>query len=277
MNNHKSFNARLRKTQQKSNSLLCVGLDTDVSRMPAILRGKRNAALDFNRRIIDATHDLVCSYKLNLAFYEALGESGWKILEKTLAYIPRHIISIGDAKRGDVGNTAQMYAKALFVELTFDACTVSPYMGGDSVEPFLGNKAKGVFVLAVTSNHGSMDFQQLKIKGSPLYEYVVRCATQWNAHGNCGLVVGATHPRQLNRVRAIAPDLPLLIPGIGAQGGDLKAAIKHGCDKSGLMAVINASRSIIYADSGKDFAKAARTAALHLRNDINAYRELFFS
>lgn len=271
-----NFHKSLRKAQGKSNSLLCVGLDTDIRKIPVFMREKKNPILEFNQRIIEATHDLVCSYKLNLAFYEALGQRGWHTVHKTLAHIPPGIITIGDAKRGDIGNTAELYASALFDDFNFDACTVSPYMGKDSVEPFLRNAGKGVFVLAVTSNPGSMEFQHLKVKGRALYEHVIERVVQWNTKNNCGLVVGATRPEQLKRVRSIAPELPFLIPGIGTQGGDLRASIKYGCDKNGQMAIINASRSIIYASSGKDFAQAARNAALKLRGDINAHREEFF-
>ncbi|MGH2567402.1 MAG: orotidine-5'-phosphate decarboxylase, partial [Bacteroidota bacterium] len=230
--------------------------------------------LTFNRRIIDATHDLVCAYKLNLAFYEALGDGGWRVMEKTLEHIPRGIITIGDGKRGDIGNTAERYAAALFDELGFDAATVNPYMGYDSIEPFLRRKERGVFLLALTSNPGSRDFQSLNVTGRPLYERVVQAAVKWNAKKNLGLVVGATHPRELRRIRGLAPDLPILIPGIGKQGGDLKSAVRYGCTKRGDLAIINASRNILYASRGRDFERAARRAAVRLRDEIRHYQKI---
>ena len=262
--------------QRKSGSLLCIGLDTDIARIPKNLARGSDPVADFNRRIIDATSDLVCAYKLNLAFYEAGGERGLRSLQKTLAHIPDGIITIGDGKRGDIRNTSELYARALFVELGFDACTVSPYMGRDSVEPFLRNRAKGVFVLAMTSNPGAEDFQHLRIAGRPLHEHVMESVVKWNTRQNCGLVVGATRPRQLERARMIAPDMPFLIPGVGAQGGDTKASVRHGCDRHGEMAIMNAGRSIIYASSGRDFARAARASATRLHEEICTYRRRFF-
>ncbi|MCI0706442.1 MAG: orotidine-5'-phosphate decarboxylase [Ignavibacteriae bacterium] len=267
-----TFQQRIRTVQQKSNSLLCIGLDTDAKLLPRHLGRSADAVLSFNRRIIDATHDLACAYKLNLAFYESLGEKGWRVMEKTLEHIPRGVITVGDGKRGDIGNTAERYAQALFSELGFDAVTVNPYMGYDSVEPFLRDKSKGVFLLALTSNPGSKDFQRLNVGSRPLYERVVQTAVKWNTKKNIGLVVGATHPRELQRVRTLAPDMPILIPGIGKQGGDLKSAVQYGCAKKGYLAVINASRSIIYASRGKDFAQAARQEAMKLREEINRHR-----
>ena len=271
-----NFTQRLRHAQEERASLLCIGLDTDRAKIPGALAGEPDPVFAFNRQIIDATRDLVCAYKLNLAFYEALGEHGWETLRRTLAHIPEGIITIGDAKRGDIGNTASLYAASLFGVYAFDACTVNPYMGRDSVEPFCANPERGVFLLAVTSNPGARDFQHLKVRGRPLYDHVVRKARSWNVHTNIGLVVGATRPRQLQSVRALVPTMPLLIPGIGAQGGDLRQAVRHGCDQGGFLAVINVSRSVIYASGAEDFATAARQAALSLRDDINRYREEFF-
>jgi len=269
-----SFLKRLRTSQKKSGSLLCIGLDTDAALIPRHLGRSAGAVLSFNRRIIDATHDLVCAYKLNLAFYEALGDRGWRIIEKTLEHIPRGIVTIGDGKRGDIGNTAERYATSLFDELGFDAATVNPYMGYDSIEPFLRYNDRGVFLLALTSNRGSRDFQRLRVNGRPLYERVVQSAVRWNAKKNIGLVVGATHPKELRRVRALAPEMPILIPGIGKQGGDLKSAVLFGCTKRGDLAIINASRSIIYASRGKDFAAAARREAIKLRDEINRCKNI---
>jgi len=194
------------------------------------------------------------------------------MLRRTLSCIPENIITIGDAKRGDIGNTAAMYAQALLTDLGFRATTVNPYMGFDSVEPFLRDPERGAFVLAVTSNPGAKDFQYLKVGTRRLYERVIRKVQSWNTKGNCGLVVGATRPAELRRIRAMVPDMPILIPGIGAQGGDLKSAVRYGCTRDGLLALINASRSILYASSGEDFADAARREATRLRDDINRYR-----
>ncbi len=271
-----TFYQKLRSIQRKNNSLLCIGLDTDINKIPEFLFEYGDPIFEFNRRIIDATKDIVCAYKLNLAFYESTGEHGWYTVHQTLARIQEEIVAIGDAKRGDIGNSAELYAKEIVDDYEFAACTVNPYMGWDSVKPFLKNARQGAFILAVTSNPGSKDFQYLKVKGKPLYEEVVAKTKKWNRKKNCGLVVGATHPKDLRRVRTLAPDMPLLIPGIGAQGGDLKSAVRYGCDKNGEMAIINVSRSIIYASNGADFAQAARKAALHLREKINKYRATYF-
>jgi orotidine-5'-phosphate decarboxylase len=268
-----AFYDRIRAIQRTNNSLLCIGLDTDATKIPASLRTHPEPVVEFNRRIIEATHDLACAYKLNLAFYEVLGARGWHAIQETLRFIPPGVITIGDAKRGDIGNTAEMYAEALLTGHGFTASTVSPYMGKDSVEPFLREPDRGAFILAVTSNPGAKDFQYLEVKGRPLYEHVIARVKRWNTNNNCGLVVGATRPAELRRIRALVPGMPLLIPGIGAQGGDLRSAVRFGCDKRGEMAIINASRSIMYASAGADFADAARAAARKLRDDMNAYRE----
>jgi orotidine-5'-phosphate decarboxylase len=266
-----SFTQRLCQVQIKQNSLLCIGLDVDEDKIPAHLQSMENPAIEFNRQIIEATHDLVCAYKPNLAFYEAMGESGITTLQETLKFIPKSVLSIGDGKRGDIGNTAERYAKSLFYDFGFDSVTVNPYMGFDSVEPFLTNPEKGVFILALTSNSGSKDFQRLKVGTKPLYEKVVHTAKKWNMNQNIGFVVGATHPKELQCIRKIVPDMPILIPGIGKQGGDLKSAIRYGCNKHGQLAVINASRSIIYASSGKDFAEAARAEAKKMVEEMRMH------
>jgi orotidine-5'-phosphate decarboxylase len=271
-----NFTQRLRKIQRKSNSLLCIGLDTDINQIPEYLFEYGDPIYEFNRRIIDATRDLVCAYKINLAFYEATGEHGWYTIHQTLARIPEEIITIGDAKRGDIGNSADYYARLLVDDYEFAASTVNPYMGEDSVKPFLKNSHQGAFILALTSNPGARDFQYLKSGGKPLYQHVIAHARKWNTKKNCGLVVGATRPKELQQIRSTVPDMPILIPGIGAQGGDLKSAVRYGCDKHGELAVINASRSIIYASANNDFAAAARTAAVALRDEINSYRQMFF-
>ncbi|MGB2869426.1 MAG: orotidine-5'-phosphate decarboxylase [Bacteroidota bacterium] len=272
-----NFTQRLRETQRRTDSLLCVGLDTDVEQLPTSLRRDARGVLEFNKRMIEATADLVCGYKLNLAFYEALGEAGWKAMRETLRLISKDLISIGDGKRGDIGNTSEQYARSLFDELYFDAVTVNPFMGFDSVEPFIRDESRGAFILALTSNPGSKDFQRLKTGTRPLFEAVVRAASKWNSKKNIGLVVGATHSKDLRRIRKLAPGLPFLIPGVGKQGGDLQSAIQWGCDRNGLLGVINASRSILYASKGKDFASAARNEATKLRDEIRKYQDKLFA
>ncbi len=271
------FINKLRRVQRKNKSLLCIGLDTDPAKLPRHLGKSGSAVVRFNQSIVEATSDLVCAYKLNLAFYEALGERGWSVIRETLAAIPQTIITIGDGKRGDIGNTAKQYAHALYDTLQFDAATVNPYMGYDSVEPFIQSDDRCAFVLALTSNEGSTDFQRLTFRGRPLYEMVVQAAVKWNTKNNVGLVVGATHPKELQPIRALSPLMPILIPGVGKQGGDLESAVRFGCDAGGDLAIINASRSILFASSGKDFAAAARNEALQLRNQIQIYRKRFFS
>ena len=261
------FSDKLLNTSRKNKSWLCIGLDPDPELMPGV------DVLQFNKAIIEATCDLVCAYKPNLAFYEALGTEGLTILEKTVKYMPSDIPLIGDAKRGDIGNTAKAYAKALFSVLGFDAATVNPYLGFDSIEPFINHQDKGVFILCRTSNPGATDFQNLYTNGLPLYEAVARKAKEWNTYGNIGLVVGATYPEELKKVRSICPEMPLLIPGIGAQGGDLASAVSYGVDARGEKAIINVSRQILYASKEKAFAQAARTMAEKIRNQINDYRD----
>ena len=262
-----NFSEKLTKSTEGNNSLLCIGLDPNPELMPS-----KVDAFKFNKAIIDATADLVCAYKLNLAFYEAL-DDGLDAMKRTIKYIPNDIPVIGDAKRGDIGNTAIAYAKAIFSVLNFDATTVNPYLGFDSVEPFIEYWDKGVFILCRTSNPGAVDFQSLRLqtehKQFPLFEIIALKASQWNTHGNIGLVVGATYPEELRLIRQSHPDMPLLIPGIGAQGGDLALTVRYGVDAQGEKAIINSSRQIIYASRGKDFAEAARHAALVLRDQIN--------
>ncbi len=264
------FIDKLLSAGRRNSSLLCIGLDPDPKRIPTGI-----SIADFNREIIEHTSDLVCAYKPNFAFYEALGIEGLTILQKTIEYIPDDIPVIGDAKRGDIGNTAKAYAEALFTTFGCDAATVNPYLGFDSIEPFTSYEDKGVFILCRTSNRGATDFQDLTdIDGKPLYETVARKSSEWNLNGNIGLVVGATYPRELETIRKICPDMPLLIPGVGAQGGDLELAIKNGADTRGEKAVINVSRQILYASNGADFVAAARDAALELREKINYFISL---
>jgi orotidine-5'-phosphate decarboxylase len=259
-----NFIDKLLNVSRKNKSLLCVGLDPDPELMPEV------DILEFNKAIIDATHDLVCAYKPNLAFYEALGIEGLTILEKTIEYVPTHIPIIGDAKRGDIGNTAKAYAKALFSTWGFDAATVNPYLGFDSVEPFISYHDKGIFLLCRTSNSGAADFQDFCCtNGFPLYEAVAHKAKEWNIYNNIGLVVGATYPEELKKIRSICPEMPLLIPGIGTQGGDLASAVNYGVDAQGKKVIIAVSRQILYASRGRDFAQAARNVAEKIRNQIN--------
>ena len=224
-----NFLEKLTEASQKNKSLLCIGLDPDPVLMPDKVR-----VLDFNKAIIEATADLVCAYKPNFAFYEAMGNEGLNALRQTVEFIPKDILTIGDAKRGDIGNTAKAYARSIFEDFNFGATTVNPYLGFDSIEPFIQYKDRGVFVLCRTSNPGAADFQSLQCEADkdnrPLFEIVARKVSQWNTHGNLGLVVGATYPDELAQIRNICPDLPLLIPGIGAQGGDLALTIRYGAD-----------------------------------------------
>jgi len=255
-------------------SLLCVGLDPEIARLPAPLPRTPDGALRLNLAVIEATADLACAYKPNLAFYEALGREGYDVLRATLGAIPRDVPVIGDAKRGDIGNTARQYAAALFDDLGFDAVTVNPYLGGDAVEPFLAYADRGVLVVCRTSNPGAAEIQDLPVVDDgttvPLYEVVARRVQRWNRDGNAGLVVGATAPTELDRIREIAPDLPILVPGIGAQAGDLAAAVR--ADRPGAPAIISASRTIMFAGSGLDFAAAAHRAARELRDAIRQAR-----
>lgn len=266
-----NFSERLLNAARKNNSLLCVGLDPDMEPMPVTV-----SIVEFNKKIIDATSDLVCAYKLNFAFYEVLGSKGFDILKQTADYIPRNIPVIGDAKRGDIGNTAKAYAKAIFYYLNLDAATVNPYPGFDAIEPFARYQDKGVFILCRTSNPGALDFQSLscELEGQSytLFQVVARKAAKWNKLGNIGLVIGATYPEELRLIRKAHPDMPLLIPGIGAQGGDLEKSVRYGVDAHGEKAIICSSRQIIYASGGKDFAEAARKVASELQDQINSYR-----
>lgn len=266
------FFAQLDAAVKKNKSLLCIGLDPNPSLMPSGID-----TFAFNKAIIDATADIVCAYKPNLAFYEACGQKGWDILKQTISYIPKGIPVIADAKRGDIGNTSTAYATAIFDGLKAGAVTVSPYLGFDSVEPFLKDyPCKGVFILCRTSNQGANDFQSLTVKVDdvemPLYRVVAHKAEQWNTHNNIGLVVGATYTAEMRQLRKAHPNLPFLIPGIGAQGGDIKLTLEAGLNTDGSGVIINSSRQILYASRGADFAQAAAKAAETLRQEINLYR-----
>jgi orotidine-5'-phosphate decarboxylase len=266
------FFDKLEQAARRNGSLLCVGLDPDPALMPV------DDVAAFNRAIVEATSEFVCAYKPNLAFYEALAERGLAALRETLAAIPPEIPVIADGKRNDIGNTAKAYARALFDELRFDAATVNPYLGGDAVEPFLEREDKAAFVLCRTSNAGARDLQDLLVSqpGSepqPLFEVVAGMARRWNGRGNVGLVVGATYPEQLRRVRQICPEMTFLVPGVGAQGGDVAAVLANGLDGDGGGLIINVSRQVLYASRGDNFAQAAAAAARGLRDEIERERQ----
>ena len=263
---------RLKQEIFSKKSFLCVGLDVDLAKIPPFLLKESDPIFAFNKAIIDATHPYTIAYKPNIAFYEAYGEKGWQSLRKTIDYLNEqhpHIFTIADAKRGDIGNTATMYAKAFFEDLQFDSVTVAPYMGQDSVEPFLAFEHKATILLALTSNKGAFDFQTLTTEGAPLYQQVLTRSQQWqNAH-NLMYVVGATKAEYLADIRRIVPQSFLLVPGVGAQGGDLREVCKYGLNDSvGL--IINASRAVIYASQGEDFAQKAGEAAHSLQKEMGA-------
>jgi len=274
-----NFLEKLIMVSRQHNSLLCVGLDPEPDRFPAHLRSMpvAQAVVHFCQAIIDATAPYVCAYKPNLAFFEVLGPEGMYVFQEVLRAIPAPVPIIADAKRGDLGNTARNYAAALFDVYGCDAVTVNPYLGYDSVAPFLAYQQKGVLLLCRTSNPSAHDFQDLPVQGEkgqvrPLYEVVARRVQSWNEAGNCGLVVGATYPQELRAIRALCPNMPILIPGVGVQGGDLEASVIAGVDAMGEKAIIAVSRSVLYAGSGNDFATVAANEARLLRDRINKAR-----
>ncbi len=269
---------------QQKRSYLCVGLDTDVKKIPKHLQSHTDPIFEFNKQIIDATKDLCVSYKINTAFYEALGSKGWDAMERTVNYIPKEHFKISDAKRGDIGNTSSQYAKAFFETMNFDAITVAPYMGEDSVRPFLEYENKWAIVLGLTSNAGSKDFEQLKLVGDPdsyrdnqggefLYETVLRKVSKWGTIDNLMFVTGATKATEFESIRKIIPDHFLLVPGVGFQGGSLEEVSKYGMIKNTSTAaqcglLVNASRAIIYASEGENFAEEARAIALQYQTEM---------
>lgn len=259
----------------RKKSFLCIGLDVDLEKLPKHLLHKKDPIFEFNKAIIDATHHLAVAYKPNTAFYEAYGLKGWKALERTIQYLNEkypEVFTIADAKRGDIGNTSSMYAKAFFEDLGFDSVTVAPYMGKDSVEPFLTFNDKHTILLALTSNEGAFDFQTLEVDKTALYKQVVRTSTHWKNAQNLMYVVGATKAEFLSEIREIVPDSFLLIPGVGAQGGNLADVCRYGMTTDvGLL--INSSRGIIYASDGHDFAEAAATEAKQLQQEMQAILE----
>jgi len=266
------FNDRLRAVCREKNSLLTIGLDADLEKLPPFLMDFESPILEFNKSIINATNDVVCAYKINTAFYEQFGIAGFRSMKKTIELISGDTLLIVDGKRGDIRHTSEKYAKALFHELRADAVTVNPYLGYDSVAPFLEDEAKGVFLLCLTSNPGAADFQYLTVDDKYLFEKVAEKAENWNRNGNVGLVVGGTHADDLPRIRAIAPDLPILLPGIGTQGGDLKKSLSLGCDKKGESLLVTVSRSILYASEDLNFASLSRDVAIKMRDEINRVR-----
>jgi len=268
------FMQDLRAAWQRNDSLVCVGLDPEPAKFPARFRDDPDAVFGFCRAIVDATADLVCAFKPQIAHFAALGAED--ALQRLIAHI--HAAHPGvpvilDAKRGDIGSTAQNYAIEAFDRYGADAVTVNPYLGRDSLQPFLDRADKGVIILCRTSNAGAGDLQDLVVEGRPLYQHVAaKVASEWNANGNCVLVVGATWPRQLQDVRALVGDVPFLVPGVGAQGGDVEAVVKNGCTSDGTGLLVSSSRAILYASSGDDFIDAARNAARDLRDAINSVR-----
>lgn len=268
------FMQSLKQTWTRNNSLLCVGLDPEPARFPAHLRDDPDAVFTFCRAIVDATADLVCAFKPQIAHFAALRAE--ETLERLIAYIHAShpgVPVILDAKRGDIGSTARHYASEAFDRYRADAVTLNPYLGRDSIEPFLDRADKGVILLCRTSNPGGADFQALDCGGEPLYIRVAQTiASEWNAHGNCSLVCGATWPEELGKVRAAVGDMPLLVPGIGAQGGDVEAVLKHGRSSEGTGLLISSSRAILYAGSDENFAQSAREAAEQLRQAVNSAR-----
>lgn len=274
-----TFREKLDAIVKKNNSLVCVGLDSEITKIPEYIRNGKHPQSTFNKAIIDATHDLVCAYKPNTAFYEARGKAGIEALKITCDYLKEkypEIPIILDAKRADIGSTNEGYVKFAFDYLGADAITLHPYLGKESLKPFLDRKDKGLFILCRTSNPGAGELQDLVINGKSLYQIVAQhVVKEWNYHGNCGLVVGATYPDELKIVRRMVGDgFPLLIPGVGTQGGDVEKTVNAGVDKDGLNAIINSSRGIIFASSGDDFAKKAREESKKLRDDINKFRHI---
>lgn len=280
----RSFKASLERRWQLGN-FVCVGLDSQYDKIPEVVKEKKSverAVFEFNQAVVDATHDLVCAYKPQYAFYGALGEAGVSALRRTIGYIhDKHpgIPVILDAKRNDIGNTSEQYAKEVFDIYGADAVTVNPYLGRKALQPFLDRKDKGVIVLCRTSNPGAGEFQDLVVKHPilgevPFYQVVAyQVASEWNLHRNCALVVGATYPEEAAQIRRVAPNLPFLIPGIGKQGGDVEKAVTASKDSKNKGMIINSSRGIIFASSGPDFAEAARAKTEELRGLINSFRE----
>lgn len=260
---------------KSKSSYLCVGLDTDINKIPKHLLKEKDPIFEFNKQIIDATIDYSVAYKPNIAFYEALGIKGWESLQKTIEYLPEDVFTIADAKRGDIGNTSKMYAKAFFEQMNFDSITVAPYMGSDSVEPFLEFEDKWVILLALTSNEGGKDFQFEELKsGETLYQKVLDVSKKWGTKENLMYVVGATRSKEFQEIRKSVPNHFLLVPGVGAQGGNLEELSKYGLNENGGL-LVNSSRGIIYSSTEKDFAKAAGEKTKAIQEEMKGYLERF--
>lgn len=271
-----TFQQKLDNAIEKNNSLVCVGLDSDMDKLPETVEHVQNPQFTFNKALVDATHNLICCYKLNSAFYEARGEQGIKELKLTCEYIRGiypDVPIILDAKRGDIGNTNNGYVKFAYEYLNADAITLHPYLGQEAIKPFLMIEDKGAIILCKTSNPGSGEFQDLEIGSEKLYQIVAKkVAAEWNKSNNCLLVVGATYPDELKTVREIVGDMTLLIPGIGAQGGAVEKTVKAGLNSKNAGLIIHSARSIIFASKGDDFAEKAKKETEKLRNEINTYR-----
>lgn len=264
---------KLTASMEKHKSMLCVGLDIDPKRVPKSCGDSITALAQFGLRIIEATSDIVAAYKPNLAFYEALGPEGMSLLKLICRRIPEDTVIILDGKRGDIGSSAGFYAHACFDLYGADWVTVNPYMGYDSIRPFLESRDKGAFVLCLTSNPGARDFQRMEAYGKPLYVHIAQKVASWNKENNCGLVVGATYPDQMVAIREAAAEMPILVPGVGAQGGDLEKAVINSTDQFRRPALINVSRSVLYASEQEDFDMAARGVVEKINGQINSLRD----
>jgi orotidine-5'-phosphate decarboxylase len=267
-----AFREKFNAVVDQNKSFVCVGLDPDPEQIPEHLKGSSDPITAFLTEIVAATKDIVCTYKPNFAFFGAHGIAGWQALQNTIKSIPDHIPILLDFKAGDIGNTATQYARMAYDQLGADAITVNPLMGTDAIEPFLAYQEGCAFLLCLTSNPGSADVFRLNTDQGILFEVLAKKSVTWNQAGPCGLVVGATHPDDLLRIRNIATDLPILLPGVGAQGADTNAIVQNGLDANGGGILVNASRSILYASNGKDFAEAARQSAENLRKMLNNAR-----
>ncbi len=265
-----TFYQRLQQTIQARGSNLCVGLDPDPAKIPAAFAGRSDPVAAFLREVIEAVSDVACAFKPNFAFFEALGERGWRLLHEVVAAVPDDMITIADAKRGDIGNTARAYARAIYDELGFDCVTLNPLMGHDAMEPFLAYPERGAFALVLTSNPGAADFQLLPTEQGPLYLRMLRKVLEWNEADNLGAVVGATRPELIAAIRREAPRLPLLLPGIGSQGGDLAATLAAAAPTADALFMVNVSRAVIYPTGTGDFQTLVREQALDYRDRIAA-------
>lgn len=266
-----TFNENLNQLIRVKKSFLCVGIDPDLGKMPAFLPQDADGIYQFSKAIIEATHHLAVAFKPNLAFFECAGSAGLQVLERLSSEKPDDVLWLLDGKRGDIGNTAEKYAAAMFGPLAADAVTLNPYMGFDAVEPFISDSRHGAFVLGLTSNKSAVDFQHLQTGSGTLFEQVAKKVRRWNTNNNCGLVVGATESKGLKKIRSLVPDLPFLVPGIGAQGGALEPVLKFGRDESGAGLLVNVGRDILYASSSEDFAVAATAKAEKYTQLMNDY------